>query len=117
MDLISDLCLILVFTGSFSLEMSTPFKLTEDMIEVMGGLASPHFSEFVTLFCCGFLALQAHADTFLTIVEITCQGSSFKCFDGRDPDEIVGSVSASLLVKKVSCLQHKLTLFLSCFAL
>jgi hypothetical protein len=40
--------------GSFSLEMSTPFKLTEEMMEVMGGMESPLFSEFVTLFCCGF---------------------------------------------------------------
>lgn len=78
--------------GSFSLEQSTPFKLTEEMLEVMGGLDSPLFSEFVTLFCCGFLALQAHADTFLTVVEITCKGSNFHCFDGKDPDEIVSKL-------------------------
>ena len=78
--------------GSFSLEQSTPFKLTEEMLEVMGGLGSPLFSEFVTLFCCGFLALQAHADTFLTVVEITCKGSNFHCFDGKDPDEIVSKL-------------------------
>lgn len=75
--------------GSFSLEQSTPFKLTDEMLEVMGGLGSPLFSEFVTLFCCGFLALQVHADTFLTVVEVTCRGSSFHCFDGKDPKEIV----------------------------
>ena len=75
--------------GSFSLEMSTPFKLTEEMIEVMDGLRSSHFSEFVTLFCCGFLALQAHSDTFLTLVEITCKGSTFKCFEGRKSAEVV----------------------------
>jgi len=75
--------------GSFSLEMSTPFKLTEEMLEVMGGLRSPLFSEFVTLFCCGFLALQSYCDTFLTIVEITSKDGTFKCFDGRDTDEIV----------------------------
>jgi len=78
--------------GSFSLEQSTPFKLTDEMLEVMGGLGSPLFSEFVTLFCCGFLALQAHADTFLTVVEITCRGSNFHCFDGKDPDEIVSKL-------------------------
>jgi phosphatidylinositol 4-kinase len=62
------------------------------MLEVMGGLGSPLFSEFVTLFCCGFLALQAHADTFLTVVEITCKGSNFHCFDGKDPEEIVSKL-------------------------
>ena len=75
--------------GSFSLEMSTPFKLTDEMIEVMGGLRSPLFSEFVTLFCCGFIALQSYCDTFLTLVEITCRNSTFKCFEGRDPEEVV----------------------------
>jgi len=78
--------------GSFSLEQSTPFKLTEEMLEVMGGLGSPLFSEFVTLFCCGFLALQAHADTFLTVVEITCKGSNFNCFEGKDHEEIVSKL-------------------------
>ena len=78
--------------GSFSLEMSTPFKLTEEMLDVMGGLRSPLFSEFVTLFCCGFLALQSHSDTFLTLVEITCKQSTFKCFDGRDTKDIVAKM-------------------------
>lgn len=78
--------------GSFSLEQSVPFKITEEMIELMGGLRSPLFTEFVTLFCCGFLALQAHMATFLTIVEVTCQGSAFKCFEGRDPAEVVSKL-------------------------
>jgi phosphatidylinositol 4-kinase len=75
--------------GSFSLEMSTPFKLTEEMIDVMDGLRSSLFSEFVTLFCCGFLALQAHCETFVTLVDITCKGSTYKCFEGRDSAEVV----------------------------
>lgn len=78
--------------GAFSLEMSTPFKFTDEMLEVMGGLRSPLFSEFVTLFCCGFLALQSYCDTFLTLVEITCRDSTFKCFEGREPEEIVAKL-------------------------
>lgn len=78
--------------GSFSLEQSTPFKLTDEMLEVMGGLGSPLFSEFVTLFCCGFLALQAHADTFLTVVDVMCRGSNFNCFVGKDPEELVSKL-------------------------
>jgi Phosphatidylinositol 3- and 4-kinase len=74
--------------GSFSLEMSTPFKLTEEMLDVMDGVESPLFSEFVILFCCGFLALQAHYETFLTLIEITSKDSTFPCFEGRDTDEI-----------------------------
>jgi hypothetical protein len=75
--------------GSFSLESSVPFKLTDEMIEVMDGLGSVLFSEFVTLFCCGFLALQAHTETFVTIVQITCEGSTFNCFEGKDIREII----------------------------
>ena len=75
--------------GAFSLEMSTPFKITEEMLEVMGGIDSALFSEFVVLFCCGFLALQAHFETFLTLVEITSKESTFPCFKEKDVDEIV----------------------------
>jgi len=75
--------------GSFSLEMSAPFKLTEEMLDVMGGIGSPLFSEFVTLFCCGFLAVQAHVETFCTIVEVTCKDSTYKCFEGKDSSEII----------------------------
>ena len=78
--------------GSFSLEQSTPFKLTEEMLEVMGGTKSSLFSEFVTLFCCGFLALQAHAETFITLIEITAEGSSFPCFEGRTPDKVIAEL-------------------------
>jgi phosphatidylinositol 4-kinase len=75
--------------GSFSLEQAVPFKITDEMVEVMGGLKSPLFSEFVTLFCCGFLALQAQTETFVTIVEITSLGSTFNCFEGKDRNEVV----------------------------
>ena len=68
--------------GAFSLEAGTPFKLTEEMIEVMGGVGSPLFTEFVTLFCCGFLALQRHVDRFLTVIEVTYRsmGAGMPCF-------------------------------------
>ena len=80
--------------GSFSLEISTPFKLTEEMVEVMDGIDSPVFSEFVILFCCGFLALQSHFDTFLTLVAITSKESTFPCFEGRDSEVILDELEA-----------------------
>lgn len=80
--------------GAFSLESTTPFKLTDEMVEVMGGLNSALFSEFVTLFCCGFLALQQHCETFCTLVEITCRDSPFPCFAGKDAVEIVDRLRA-----------------------
>jgi len=78
--------------GNFSLEQSVPFKLTDEMIEVMDGIGSKLFLDFTMLFCCGFVALQLHADTFLTLIEITCSGSTFKCFEGRDHKEILQSI-------------------------
>jgi len=80
--------------GSFSLEMSTPFKLTEEMVEVMDGIDSPVFSEFVILFCCGFLALQSHFETFLTLVEITSKESTFPCFEGRNAETVLDEMEA-----------------------
>lgn len=77
--------------GNFSLEQA-PFKLTEEMLEVMGGPRSALFSEFVALFCCGFLALKVHAETFITLVEITCEGSSYSCFEGKDLSKVVGDL-------------------------
>ena len=76
--------------------MTRMHKLTEEMLEVMDGIGSPLFSEFVTRFCCGFLALQAQADSFLTLVEITCRGSGFPCFEGKDPGAIVGRMRERL---------------------
>merc|ERR1712154_580673 len=78
--------------GSFSLEQSAPFKLTEEMVEVMGGLGSPLFSEFVSLFCCGFLALKSHSETLVSIVEMTSAGCTFKCFEGKDSTEVVSKL-------------------------
>jgi len=77
--------------GTFSLER-VPFKLTDEMIEVMNGIDSKLFLDFLMLFCCGFVALQVHADTFLTLVEITCTGSTFKCFEGKDHKEILENI-------------------------
>lgn len=68
--------------GSFSLEAGTPFKLTEEMMDVMGGIGGELFSDFVTLFCCGFIALQRHSREILTLLEITYHSSSHNmpCF-------------------------------------
>ncbi|CAJ1944603.1 unnamed protein product [Cylindrotheca closterium] len=86
--------------GNFSLELNTPFKLTEEMIDVMDGVRSSLFSEFVTLFCCGFLALQAHTNTFVTLLEITSKGSTFHAFEGKNCDEIIAKFKQRLCAGK-----------------
>lgn len=98
--------------GSFSLEQGVPFKLTDEMVNVMDGLGSPLFSEFVTLFCCGFLALQEHYETFTTIVDVTCQGSTFKCFEGRECSEVVSKLKERFRpeLNKVDTITHAMEL-------
>lgn len=86
--------------GNFSLELNTPFKLTEEMIDVMDGVRSSLFSEFVTLFCCGFLALQTHTDTFVTLLEITSKGSTFHAFEGKNCDEIIAKFAQRMCAGK-----------------
>jgi phosphatidylinositol kinase/protein kinase (PI-3 family) len=69
--------------GAWSFE-TAPFKLTKEMVEVLGGVASPLFGEFVRLFALGMLAAQRHADQITTLVEIMMYNSTFPCFRGRD---------------------------------
>ncbi|KDO24207.1 hypothetical protein SPRG_10636 [Saprolegnia parasitica CBS 223.65] len=70
--------------GNWSLESQAPFKLTKEMVEVLGGVQSPMFAKFVQLFAAGFVALQRNAEKILTLVEIMMHKSTFPCFTNRD---------------------------------
>ena len=74
--------------GTFSLE-TAPFKLTDDMIEVFGGLDSPLFSEFVRGFTMGFLALQANAENIISTLDMLAYDSPFPCFLNKDRNGII----------------------------
>ena len=69
--------------GSFSLE-TAPFKLTEEMVEVLGGLESQLFGEFVKSFTSGFLALRANAENIISSLQVLSLNSPFPCFSGKD---------------------------------
>ena len=72
--------------GAVSMEASVPFKLTSEMVEVMGGIQSDLFAEFVLLFVSGFLALQAQSHKIVTLVEIMAEQSGFPwCVRARPP--------------------------------
>ncbi|CAM9557672.1 unnamed protein product [Chrysoparadoxa australica] len=73
--------------GAWSIETS-PFKLTTEMVEVMGGLESPGFDSFVYSFTCGYLALQANALRIIKLVAIMGKDSPYPCFQGKDIDDI-----------------------------
>ena len=79
--------------GSFSLE-SAPFKLTEEMVEVLGGLDSPLFGEFLTAFTKGFIALQSNAENIVSALQILAHNSSFPCFAGKQASLIIEKLRA-----------------------
>ena len=74
--------------GYLSLE-TAPFKLTEEMVEVLGGLESKMFGEFVKAFTAGFLALRANAESLISILQVLAINSPYPCFYGKDVGTII----------------------------
>ena len=65
----------------FSFERA-PFKLTQDYIDVMGGVSSTCFAEFKRLFVAGFEAARSNSQIALGLVEIMMYKSNYPCFSG-----------------------------------
>jgi len=63
-----------------------PFKLTAEMVEVIGGIQSKKFREFRELMRLGFMAIQEHADKVVKLVEMMFLGQNdLPCFElGED---------------------------------
>ena len=60
-----------------------PFKLTQEMLDVMGGEQSPMFRNFRNRMARGFSALQANAEKIIILVEMMLMGQSdLPCFQG-----------------------------------
>lgn len=102
--------------GAFSLE-TAPFKLTEEMVEVLDGLESPLFGEFVKAFTTGFLALRANAENIVETVQVLSINSPFPCFAGKDSNGIIeklrGRFRADLGFKEF--VQHCLDLIITSY--
>jgi hypothetical protein len=102
--------------GAFSLE-TAPFKLTEEMVEVLGGLESKLFGEFVKAFTAGFYALRANAETICSTLQILAQNSPYPCFSGKDVNVILDRLRSrfrnDLSVKEV--VQHCLDLIIQSY--
>lgn len=79
--------------GSFSVE-TAPFKLTEEMVELLDGLDSPLFGEFVTAFTKGFIALQANCENIISAITILSHNSSFPCFRDKPVAQILEKLKA-----------------------
>ena len=58
--------------GSVALEASVPFKLTREMVDVLGGPTAPLFTEtFVELCTAALQAVREHADTLFGLTEVS----------------------------------------------
>ncbi|KAL0587526.1 hypothetical protein ABG067_002822 [Albugo candida] len=65
--------------GAFSLE-DAPFKLTHEMVQVMGGLDSDGYQQYRRLLCDGFVAVRKYQREILALLQTTGQQSPFPCF-------------------------------------
>ncbi|MCL4128231.1 UNVERIFIED_CONTAM: hypothetical protein GTU68_061528, partial [Idotea baltica] len=61
---------------------SSPFKLTAEYVEVMGGESSDMFKYFQILLLQGMLAARKHLDRVVSLVEVMSSGSKLACFRG-----------------------------------
>lgn len=59
---------------------NSPFKLTPEFVEVMGGLGGDMFEYFKILILQGLVAARKHQDKFTSLVDIIRAGSQLPCF-------------------------------------
>ncbi|CAI2175619.1 14585_t:CDS:2 [Funneliformis geosporum] len=69
--------------GSVGFELA-PFKLSQEYLDILGGIASEKFAEFKTLLKQSFIALRKHADNFVLLVEMMSKDSKLPCFISGD---------------------------------
>ncbi|KAL6705116.1 Phosphatidylinositol 4-kinase pik1alpha (PI4-kinase)(PtdIns-4-kinase) [Coniothyrium glycines] len=65
--------------GSMGFE-AAPFKLTQEYVDVLGGLTSTGFEEFKTLCKKAFQALRKDADRLIMLVDLMSKQSKMPCF-------------------------------------
>ena len=65
--------------GSVGFE-AAPFKLTQDYVDVLGGIGSPGFEGFKTLCKQAFQALRKSAENIIMVVELMSKESKMACF-------------------------------------
>lgn len=65
---------------------TVPFKLSAEMVEVLGGDQSKKFNDFRQRMAKGFMALQENAERIIILVEMMLNGQSdLPCFVGGRP--------------------------------
>lgn len=72
--------------GNINFEIA-PFKLTKDMIELMGGLEGEMFGYYKILLLQGFLEIRKNFDKLDILIRMLAPGSALPCF--RDFDRAI----------------------------
>eukprot|EP00397_Hematodinium_sp_SG-2012_P003902 GEMP01003912.1.p1 GENE.GEMP01003912.1~~GEMP01003912.1.p1 ORF type:complete len:884 (+),score=159.99 GEMP01003912.1:257-2908(+) len=67
--------------GAFTFETS-PFKLTQEFLDVMDGEGSDQYEYFRTLMINGFLSLRKHAERIILLVRMMISASKLPCMVG-----------------------------------
>ncbi|KAK1932235.1 Phosphatidylinositol 4-kinase [Phytophthora citrophthora] len=83
--------------GMFSVE-DAPFKLTKEMVDVMGGLGSPGYRHFRHCLCEGFVVLQKYQSEIAALLQTTGQHSPFPCFHGAKLARVIADLRTRLCV-------------------
>ncbi|CAI5739695.1 unnamed protein product [Hyaloperonospora brassicae] len=83
--------------GMFSVE-DAPFKLTKEMVDVMGGVGSTGYAHFRHCLVKGFVALRKYSSEITALLQTTGQHSPFPCFHGAKLGRIVADLRTRLCV-------------------
>lgn len=75
-------CMGMCVGHEFTMERA-PFKLTEEYVEVMGGVGSDSYNEFCKLFVEGMMEARNKCQIALGLVEIMMYQSNYPCFSGH----------------------------------
>jgi len=59
--------------GSVGFELA-PFKLSQEYLDILGGVTSEKFGEFKSLVKQEFIAVRKHADNIILLVEMMQKG-------------------------------------------
>lgn len=82
--------------GKFNFE-SVPFKLTQDYIELMGGIDSELYRYFIIQIAKGFMALRKHIDNLVSIINIMKKGCKMPCFETDQFEEKIAEFRNRLI--------------------
>lgn len=69
--------------GSVGFEMA-PFKLSQEYIDILGGVHGEKFAEYKALMKAAFLAVRKHSENILLLTEMMSKDSKLPCFQNGD---------------------------------